>query len=169
MLRPERMIGLMADGTHTAAERAVSEFRAGRAVLILSGGSAAFAIGVEAIDDDAAGELEAVADGRARLVLPSARLRRLGLERNAPGSLAMPHVDRQRIETLALRIDAKADAPVAVAADIDLLALELATLALVLPAVVVIPVDAASVAAEVLRVEGEALRAFRSPRARWCA
>ncbi len=161
MLRPERTIGLMADGDHTAAERAVSEFRAGRPVLILNEGHAAFVIGVEAIDDKAADELDEVAAGRARLVLPSARLRRLGLDRTLPGSLAFPDVDRQRIEALALKIDARADAPVAAASAIDLMALELATLSLVLPAVLVIPVDPASVASEVMRVEGEALRSYR--------
>ena len=161
MLRPERTIGLVADGEHTAAERAVAEFRAGRPVVVQNDGHAAFVIAVEAIDDRAASELDAIAAGRARLVLPSARLRRLGMERTVPGSVAFPDVDRQRIETLAFKVDARADAPVAAASPIDLFALELATLSLVLPAVLVIPVDPAAVAPDVLRVDGEALRSYR--------
>jgi GTP cyclohydrolase II len=54
-----------------------------------------------------------LAEGRARLVLPAARLRRLGNDRKHPGIVALPVVDPQRIETLALRIDARIDAPVA--------------------------------------------------------
>ncbi|MHB2165969.1 GTP cyclohydrolase II RibA [Alsobacter sp. R-9] len=161
MLRPERSIGLVADKTHTAAERSIAEFRSGRPVLVLSDDQAAFVIGVEAIDEAAAAELDAVASGRARLVLPSARLRRLGLERTTPGSIAFPTVDRQRVEALALKIEARADAPVAAATGVDLLALELATISLVLPAVLVIPVDPAAVSADVLRVDGEAVRAYR--------
>jgi GTP cyclohydrolase II len=121
-------------------ERAIAEFRSGRPVLIEDGDERALAVGVEDLDADRAAELTVVAVGHAYLVLPPARLRRLGLDRKQPGALALPAIDAARIEMLALKIDARIDAPVRPVSGLDEDALELARLALVLPAVVVVPV-----------------------------
>ena len=65
----------------------------------------------------------------------AARLRRLGAKgRSETGIFAMPTIDVARVEMLALKTDAKVDAPVAPADDIDDAALELARLSLVVPA-----------------------------------
>ena len=80
--------------------------------------------------------------GRARLVLPAPRLRRLGLERTEPGHFALPKIDLARIATLALEVGSRFDAPVATLSSIDKAALELVRLALVLPAAIVVPVTA---------------------------
>jgi GTP cyclohydrolase II len=78
-------------------------------------------------------ELDAVAQDAPRLVLPAARLRRLGSERQQPGTIALPVVDFPRIEALALRTEGRIDAPVSPTAGLDDDALELARLALILP------------------------------------
>ena len=123
-----------------AVERAIAEFRSGRPVVVDADEAAsALAIGVEDLDAGMSARLEAVAGGHAHLVLPPARLRRLGLERQHSGTVALPFVDPARIETLALKADGRIDAPVGPSSALDEDALELARLSLVLPAVVVVP------------------------------
>lgn len=124
-------------------ERALAEIRAGRPVA-LRGADPVLALSVEALDGDAAGALAALAGTGARLVLPAARLRRLGLaDRSEAGAVALPAIDPVRIETLALRLDGRIDAPVAPASAGDEAALALMALAQVLPAVLVVPGEAA--------------------------
>ena len=123
----------------TLVERAIMEFRSARPVVIDGAEGRALAIGVEDLDDAAAPRSRPMAGGRAHLVLPAARLRRLGLEREVPGRLALPVIDRARVENLALKVDGRIDAPVRPADALDEEALELARLSLVLPAVIVVP------------------------------
>lgn len=132
-------------------DRALAEFRAGRPVLLRDGENLALALSAELADVEIAGRLEALAQGNARLVLSAARLRRLGAKgRSETGVLAMPAIDVARVETLALRIDARVDAPVGPANALDAAALELAGLSLVLPAIILVPVTAAQIAGEPL-------------------
>jgi GTP cyclohydrolase II len=163
-----RLVVSLSDGADPmAVERAIAEFRSGRPVLIDGKGGRAIAVGVEDLDDALAAGLDAVAGGLARLVLPPARLRRLGLDRPQAGTVALPAVDRDRIETLALKVEGRIDAPVGPAGSLDEAALELARLSLVLPAVVVVPVaPGVEVDASVLRVSGAALRDHRQARLR---
>ena len=144
-------------------ERAIAEFRAGRPVVVHDASEALLVCGVEALDAAMARDLDRLAQGRARLVLPAARLRRLGLDRTVPGSVALPSIDAQRIECLSLRIDAKIDAPVAPVAGLDGTALELARLALTLPAIVAFPVNVGALPEGLfVRVGADAVRGFRS-------
>ena len=146
----------------TLVERAIMEFRSARPVVIDGAEGRALAIGVEDLDDAAAAEIGAVAAGRAHLVLPAARLRRLGLEREGPGRLALPVIDRVRVENLALKVDGRIDAPVRPADALDEEALELARLSLVLPAVIVVPLaEGVEIAPSLLQVPGEAVRGYR--------
>ena len=154
------ILGLFGDPGQTSVERALSEFRSARPVVVHSEGDMALVIGVEALDSALVDLLESVADGRARLTLPAARLRYLGLDRATPGSFALPVIDCARIQTLCLTLDARADAPVAPAGPIDIAALELAALALTLPGVVVLPVTKAPAGAIV--VSAAAVGAFRA-------
>ena len=133
---------LLADGgaSQIAVERAIAELRSGRPALIRSDDTLIMVVGVEALDAGMAARIEAMADGRARLVLPAPRLRRLGMERTEPGQFALPKIDLARITTLALEVGARFDAPVASIDTLDKAALELARLALILPALVVAPV-----------------------------
>jgi GTP cyclohydrolase II len=150
-----------------AVERAIAEFRTGRPVLIEDGETCVLAIGIEDLDETRAEHLEAVAGGQARLVLPAARLRRLGVDRTASGAIALPVIRMERIEALALTTDARIDAPVRCTSALDGDALELARLALVLPAVLVVPVcRTIEVDPSILRVQSEAIRGYRRAKAR---
>lgn len=147
-----------------AVDRAISEFRAGRPVLLLGGERPCLVLSVELAEPEMLARLRRLAPGGGHLVLTAARLRRLGAkDRMQPGILALPGLDSERIEALALRIEAKVDAPVAPASDSDVTALELARLSLVLPAVLVVPIDAALVAGEPLvSVSSEAVNGYRA-------
>src|SRR3954454_6649691 len=131
------VLSLSDDLAAIQVERAVMEFRSARPVVIDAASGSALVVGVEHLDAAKGSCLEAVAGGPAHLVLPAPRLRRLGLSRTVPGRVALPRVDLARIETLALRIDSRIDAPVQAADSFDEEALELARLSLVLPAAVV--------------------------------
>ncbi|MBN9445633.1 MAG: GTP cyclohydrolase, partial [Bosea sp.] len=134
-----------------AVDRALAEFRAGRPVLLRDGENLALALSAELADADIAGRLDTLAEGNARLVLSAARLRRLGAKgRSETGVLAMPMIDIARVEALTLKIDARVDAPVGPANALDAAALELAGLALVLPAIILVPVTATQIAGEPL-------------------
>ncbi|WP_114943160.1 GTP cyclohydrolase II RibA [Microvirga calopogonii] len=150
----------------TSVERAIMEFRSARPVVIDGADASVLAVGVEDLDEAMGAEIEAIADGRAHLVLPAARLRRLGLEREVPGRVALPVVDRGRVEALALRVDSRIDAPVRPADELDGEALELARLSLVLPAVIVVPLaKGIEIDPSLVRVSGEAIRGYRRVRA----
>jgi GTP cyclohydrolase II len=157
---------LSSDPGQTAVERALAEIRAARPVIVEGAGGAALVASVEGLEPDLCGRLGAIAQGRGRLVLASARLRRLGLDRKEPGVVACPVIDHARIAQLALKIDARIDAPVAPPAALDEDALELMRLSLVLPAALVIPVDSEALDGSVLRVASEAIRAYRRAKAK---
>ncbi|AZO76193.1 MULTISPECIES: GTP cyclohydrolase II RibA [unclassified Bosea (in: a-proteobacteria)] len=145
-------------------DRALAEFRAARPVLLRHGGDLALALSAELAEADLASRLDDLSAGHARLVLSAARLRRLGAKGRAEtGILAMPLIDLPRIEALALKLDARVDAPVGPAGPLDNAALELARLALVLPAVILVPVSAEQVAGEpLIEVTIEALNGYRA-------
>ena len=153
-------LGFADEVAHIAVERAIAEFRTSRPVLIEDGAEAALTVAVEGLCPDLCAALDPVAGGRARLVLPAARLRRVGLDRARPGALAMPILDAERIETLALKADARIDAPVRGPACVDEDALELARLALMLPAALVMPVPR-GVALDPAVSPGAAVRGYR--------
>lgn len=159
-LSPEERVG------HVAVERALSELRSGRPVLLESGADRALVLGAEAVDTESAARLAASAPLRARLALPGPRLTRLGLTRTLPGTIALPGVDPARVETLALQVDARIDAPVAGADALDVGALELLRLALVLPAAVVAPVEDGASESDALRVSLADVLAHRGRQAK---
>ena len=148
-------------------ERAIAELRMGRPVLIDGEAGSALVQGIEDLDTERGAQLDAVAGGGARLVLPAARLNRLGLSRTTNGAVALHRVDPERIATLAFLIDARIDAPVRATSPIDEDALELARLALALPAVVVVPLGRSiQVDSSVLRVSAAAVAGYRAARVR---
>ena len=147
-------------------DRTIMEFRSARPVVIDGLTASALVIGVEDLDDAMSAQIGAVAGGHAHLVLSAARLRRLGLKREVPGRVALPVVDRSRIDALALKVDQRIDALVRPADALDEEALELARLALVLPAAIVVPLAAGiEIDPSLLRVSGEAIRAYRGAKA----
>ncbi len=161
------VLSLSGDVDLLKVERAIAEFRGGRPVLVESAEARALVIGVEALDGLPVACLEAAAAGQSRLVLPAPRLRRLGLDRTQAGTVALPVIDPARIEALALKIEARIDAPVGPVQAVDEEALELARLSLLMPAVVVVPVASGiEVDGAVLAISGEAIRGYRSAKAR---
>jgi GTP cyclohydrolase II len=162
MLHPRDILKSRFDLNEVAVERAIAEFRSARPVVVVDGAEALLISGVEGLDTALARDLDLLAEGRARLVLPAARLRRLGLDRSQPGVVALPEIDLQRIETLALRIEAKVDAPVSIVQPLDEVALEVARLSLTIPALIAMPIDLA-LAPETLfaQVRADAVRGFR--------
>ena len=147
-----------------AVDRALAEFRAARPVLLRQGEELALALSAELAEADLTARLDSLSGGKARLVLSAARLRRLGAKGWADtGILAMPTIDLARVEMLALKLDARVDAPVGPANTLDNAALELARLSLVLPAVILVPVQAAQVAGEpLIEVSIDAVNGYRA-------
>jgi len=149
-----------------SVERVISECRAGRPVAIRSGRMVAIVVAAETLDQALAGRLEPLARRTPRLVLPSPRLRRLGLDRQDAGAIALPRLDLARIATLAFEEGARFDAPVAVPDRLDIAALELARLAFLHPSVVVIPAPVRAIAeAGLLDVAAADVMAYRPARA----
>lgn len=167
MPKSRTLFGRSQDADLVMVDRAIAEFRAGRPVLLRDGGAIALALSAELADADLLARLGVLARGHAHLVLTAARLRRLGAKgRSEAGIFALPQVDWTRIETLALKTDAKVDAPVAQASALDNAGLELARLSLVAPAVIVMPVEATAIAGEPLvAVEIDAINAYRGLKA----
>ncbi|KFC66723.1 GTP cyclohydrolase II [Bosea sp. LC85] len=164
MSRSRTLFGRSQETNLVTVDRAIAEFRAARPVLLHDGASLALALSAELAEVDLVQRLDELARGRAHLILSAARLRRLGAKgRSETGILAMPTLDLARIETLALKIDARVDAPVAPAGSLDEAALELARLSLVLPATILVPVTAEEIAGEPLvEVAIAAINAYRA-------
>jgi len=157
--RPPR---LLEDFDPLSVERALAELRAGRPVIISDGDRAGLVASAEAISGELALALAEIAKGQAHLVLPAARLARLGVERQTPGTIALPRIDPERMAALALKVDAKADAPIGATSVIDRAGLELASLALLLPAVLVVPLATQTLAGEALQtVRADAIEHYR--------
>jgi GTP cyclohydrolase II len=156
---------LAGDLARTSVERAIAELRMGRPVLLQGEEETALVQSVEDLERGQAERLDAMSVRQGRLVLPSARLKRLGYERAHNGWIGLPTLDPRRIATLAFSMDALLDAPVRPTGRFDEAALELARLALSLPAVVVMPLsEGAEVEGAVLRVTTDAVEAYRAGR-----
>lgn len=145
-----------------AVDRAIAEYRAGRPVAIVEGSDALLALNVEALDQRVAEAFDTLSPGRARLVLPAARLRRLGIERTPPGAVSFAMPDAVRAEMLALKVDGRIDAPVAPTLPLDEAALELARVTLVAPAIYVLPVAREALPAGIVQVEAGDIRRYRA-------
>ena len=161
-------LSLSDDRDRTAVERAIAELRMGRPVLIEGEAGAILVHGIEDLTAERAGQLEVLAGGKARLVLPGARLRRLGATQGQNGAIALPGVDLARVRQLAFELEARLDAPVAAVSPLDEVALELARLALALPAVIVLPLDGGAVDVDpsLLRVSAAAVSGYRLAQAK---
>jgi GTP cyclohydrolase II len=154
------------DPDQIAVERLIAEFRSSRPVLITHAPQNVLAIGVESLSEELIRKFATLAQDKASLLLPAARLRRLGLEREASGRIALPKLDLKRIEHLSLHLDAKIDAPVMSVTGLERACLDLAALSLVLPAVVMIPLDEAPVLhPQLLSATMEAISQYRRNRA----
>ncbi|MDB5572315.1 MAG: cyclohydrolase [Hyphomicrobiales bacterium] len=162
MSENKTILGMDGGANQIAVDRVISELRSGRPVLVHAGRSHVMVVGVESLDPRLAARLNALARGRSRLVLPAPRLRRLGLERTEPGVIALPTIDLARVASLSFETGARFDAPVAALSALDRAALEIVRLALILPAVVVLPVTAKAAAESgLLMAEAAAIFEYR--------
>ena len=156
----DRLIG---NFDQTSVERAIAELRAGRPVIVTDGDRASLVAAVESIDAGMARGMARAGSSEARLVMTAARLQHLGLDRETAGAFALPVIDLNRIRLLSHGVSARADAPVGATSVLDRAGLELAALALVLPALVVVPLAESHVAGESLAiVRAEAIERFRA-------
>ncbi len=161
------LLGQGSEADVIAVDRALSEFRSGRPVIIHRRDEALLVYSAEMADQEMLSRIEGFADGRAYIILPAPRLRRLGLDRLQAGIVALPQLDLNRIANLALKVGARIDAPVRAARPLDLTAMELAALALVLPPVIALPVRLSDLAGEnVLMVEARAIDTYRMEQVR---
>lgn len=155
------------DDDHTRVDRAISEIRSGRPIILTDGSLRFIAYAAEVADIALLKKIASIAGTNARLVLPAARLRRLGVERKNSGVVALPVLDAERIEALALKIDARIDAPVSPASDIDEAALALTALALILPPVILVPIsEKASFDAGLVSIDISAIGGYRAAQVR---
>jgi GTP cyclohydrolase II len=141
-----------------SVERAVAELRAGRPVVLVEGAGRLLVFPAEHLDASSGAALERF-EG-ARLILTAQRLGRLGVERVAPGLVALPAIDLDRIEGLILDEDARIDATVANPTPADEAALDILRLAQLLPAAVLVALDGP--VAGLNEVAGCDIRAFRA-------
>ncbi|MGL4974674.1 MAG: GTP cyclohydrolase II RibA, partial [Bosea sp. (in: a-proteobacteria)] len=124
---PASLLGLEQEIDTVTVDRALAELRSARPVMVRNGKNAVLVLSAELVEPRLLGRLNKIAHGMGRLVLSPARLRRIGsTSRKVAGIIALPELDIARIEMLALKIEAKRDAPVAPANTLDLAGLELA-------------------------------------------
>ena len=94
MLKSRTLFGRPQDTDLVAVDRAISEFRAGRPVLLRDGASLSLALAAELADSGLVARLNELAQGNGHLVLTAPRLRRLGARaRVENGIFAMPTLD----------------------------------------------------------------------------
>ncbi len=145
-----------------SVERAIAEMRAGRPVLVTDHDRAGLIASTDALDPKTLSVLAGLAEGKAHLVLTETRLARLGIERASSGVITLPRLEAERIMALSIKPDARADAPISATSVIDRAGLDLASLALVLPAIIVLPITLDRLAGEaILSVRAEAIEHFR--------
>jgi GTP cyclohydrolase II len=143
-----------------SAERAIAELRAGRPIVVSEGATRLLVLAAENLDEVSARALEALAPGKATLILSAQRLRRLGVERSSPGLIALPNVDLDRVAALLAQEDARIDAPVKTPGPAAEAALDILRLANLLPGAILAPLE--KPAPELQLVSGCDIRAFRA-------
>jgi GTP cyclohydrolase II len=140
-----KRMALMGSPEHVAVERALSEFRCGRPVIVTAADEPTIALPVDGMSDDQlAGFRQLCAPAALKLVITGRRASSLGLAATGPIAVAVSEADRAA-DILALAVDAQvkrsldASAPGRAAGA----AIELAKLAQRLPALLVAPMGAA--------------------------
>mgnify|MGYP002402801011 CR=1 FL=1 len=141
----------------------MGEFRCGRPVLISHGDMVGLIATAESLDDEMLGRMSALTGGAARLVLTDARWRHLGMAVEDAGAVVPDELSAARILNLACAEDLDFAGQSLVPSRVELAGLNLARLALLLPAVVSFAVDTHSGEAlsALVRVEAEAIDRYR--------
>lgn len=162
---------LFGDTSLTEAERAIAEMRAGRPVILAQDGGLFLAASAEFADAERLAALDELAGGALQLVLTPARLRALGRpDWDQPMALPAAALGSARVRALSAQ-DLDGTAGQTLGAEpvephpAGTAALRLATLALMLPAVLVGPLAAAAPILPALTVRAEAIARFGEDRA----
>lgn len=163
-VEPVRSEGVLRT-SRVAVERAISEFRAGRPVLV-QGCPSVFAISAECFDGRSLEwtEYPDPENPRVSLVLTARRLAGLGLGDwdQACGRIDVASTDAASIHMLTSNADARIDRPVLATSQAEAAAVTLARLASLLPAAVCFPsLSLLGAEFEVLSVPLEAIESFR--------
>ncbi|MBS9478959.1 GTP cyclohydrolase II RibA [Ancylobacter sp. VKM B-3255] len=160
-------MGLFGDVSQTAVERALSELRAGRPVVIESAGRFLMAAAAEHASADLIAALDRIGGGQAMLVLTPARLRALGhADASAPCAIALRPLDSDRVSALVSRRGEVLHEEVRPGDVAMATAIDLAKLALLLPAMLVAPLSAESLEMiPSVTVRAPAVEAFAQNRA----
>lgn len=156
------------DTNALAVERAISEFRAGRPVLLTQGDIASVVTAAETLQEGLLEKLDRLASGPLRLVLSAARWRHLGLTVDGAAAVVLDSPPKlKRISDLMLAEGTRLTETPSSLTAIEEPALDLARLALLLPAIITVPVSAA--AREQLgmlcKVEAMAIETYRANQA----
>ncbi|WP_250152599.1 GTP cyclohydrolase II RibA [Ancylobacter radicis] len=161
------IMGLFGDVSQTAVERALSELRAGRPVVIESAGRFLMAAAAEHASADLIAALDRIGGGQAMLVLTPARLRALGhADASAPCAIALRPLDSDRVSALVSRRGEVLHEEVRPGDVAMATAIDLAKLALLLPAMLVAPLSAESLEMiPSVTVRAPAVEAFAQNRA----
>jgi GTP cyclohydrolase II len=151
---------------HVAVERALSEFRCGRPVIMTAGEEQAVSLPVDGMSDDQlAAFRQLCAPAALKLVVTERRARSLGLAAAGPIGLAVGEVERAA-DILSLAVDAQVSRSLAALAPGSTAdaAIELAKLAQRLPALLVAPVGAAAASCDppLITVGAAAITPFRA-------
>ncbi len=153
---------LIGDPDAVAVERAISEIRAGRPVVIGESRSAILVSGAETIDDKMLSALKGASDGEARLVLSPPRLRLLGYDKAEAGVLPLGEKTASAIHEIVSQAGARLNGVAPRAADtLDKSALDLVRLSFLLPAAVTLTLDEPSALPALVHVTVEAIRNYR--------
>lgn len=133
-----------------SAERAISEMRSGRAVIMTYEGMSQVVMSAECMASDHIALLNMLADEQAQktsthtmpyLILTRQRLKRLGVERTQHGAISLPELSLERITDLGLKVESRIDAPIYPTSTLDDAALALAQASQLVPAVVAMPIS----------------------------
>jgi len=129
---------LIGDQRDVSVERALTELRSGRPVLLNAEDGQYLVVGAEAIDDEALRTISALGASKPQLVLSEPRLRSLGADLTTAGIVPLGELDAASIHALIVNIGVQLNghAPMP-ASPADKAALELVRLAYLLPAAIV--------------------------------
>lgn len=124
-------------------ERAVSELRYGRPIIMVSGDERLAVLALDSVTPETYNQFADVSENRHVLVLTAERAARLGLPATKPVSIPLSGVDYQAAGRLSYALDCESPAEFGHASGLAAHSAELARLALLLPTMVCTPIDAA--------------------------
>lgn len=147
-----------------AVERAIGEVRAGRPIVLSQGDAGSIIAVTESLDDDMLRRLATLASTPARLVMTAARWRHLGVAVEHAGAFVLGDMNSQAVNDLVCAEDVAIEADISQPTIVETAGLNLARLALLLPAVISVSIDSDTQGAldGLARVSVGAIDAYRA-------